>query len=171
MQLLEFNNLLTELSNYYERKEPKTSTIDLWYNKIHAIPSEPIKWIAKKIEESNDSFPKNLPSAIWGAYTEWQQANPEKLARESFFDCPDCNEGLIFAKKQKNGVNYSYVFRCARCKQNHYRAYPLDSPIELLEEYEVTLKKGNLKSSYKVERNIKNIISSIGKETYEPTLS
>lgn len=137
MQQIELAGLITELCNFYERKEPKQNTVELWFKLVKNIPSEPIAWITKKIFETHESFPRNITAALWSSYTEWQQANPDKRAIESYFDCPDCNEGLIFAKKKKNGIDYEYIFRCSKCRQNHVKAYPIASRLELLEEYEV----------------------------------
>jgi hypothetical protein len=138
MKLEEFNDLLIELSAFYERKEPKQSTIELWYRLVNRIPSEPVKWITKKIETNYEAFPRNLTAALWSTYNEWQQAYPEKKSIENYFDCPDCVEGLIFADKNKNNINYKYVFRCALCKQAHCREYPLAGVKELKSQgYEI----------------------------------
>jgi hypothetical protein len=137
MEIFEFAQSLKTLCDFYERKEPKQSTIELWFESVHKMPSEPLKWIVKKIQETHDSFPKNMPSAFWSGYTEWQSANPDKRATPSFFACSDCNEGLIFANKVVNKIKYSYVFRCTKCKQNHNNNYPAMSRLELLENYEV----------------------------------
>lgn len=134
MTLDDFTGLITELSDFYERKQPKPHTIELWYRLIKRIPHEPLKWIMRHIEDNYESFPKNITAALWEAYTEWQQANPDKMAKESFFDCPDCSEGLIFARKTKNNISYKYVFRCVKCKQNHCRSYPESSKSELIAE-------------------------------------
>jgi hypothetical protein len=164
VELSELNELITELALFYERKEPKNQTIELWFKMVKKIPSEPIKWMVKKIQEKHESFPKNITSALWGSYTEWQQANPDKIKQQDFWDCPDCNEGLIFAKKKKEGNNYEYVFRCVKCKQNHCRSYPLASPMELKEEgYDVIPKGGNLKSIYKPNRDLNGLLTSFTK--------
>jgi hypothetical protein len=165
MEKTEFVDLLKELSDFYERKEPKTSTIDLWYRLVQRIPSEPVKWITKKIEEVYEAFPRNLTAALWSSYTQWQQSYPEKKAKKVYFDCPDCNEGLIFAKK-KNAPHVSeFVFRCSRCRQDNTRAYPLSSRLELLEEYDVMPKEGNLKSSNK---NLNDLVKKVGHAISEP---
>lgn len=138
MQQIELVNLITELCSFYERKEPKQNTIELWFRLVKNIPSEPIKWITQRIFENNESFPRNITATLWATFTEWQSANPDKRAIENYFHCPDCNEGLIFASKEKNGINYKYVFRCAKCMQNKTKAYPVMSRLELLENYEVS---------------------------------
>jgi hypothetical protein len=138
MQLNEFTKALTSLCDFYERKEPKQATIELWFRLVQRMPSEPIPWIVKKIQETQESFPRNMTAAFWGSYTEWQQAYPDKKAHKDYFHCPDCNDGLIFAKKEKNGVKYSYVFRCVKCKQDNTKAYPMASRLELLQEYNLS---------------------------------
>lgn len=159
MTLYELTNIVNELANFYERKEAKPSTIELWYRLVKNIPSEPIKWITKKIEETHETFPRNLTSAIWSTYGEWLQSYPEKKSIEKYFDCPDCVEGLIFAKKKsKEGFDYEYVFRCAVCKQSRTRSYPVSSAKELKDQgYNVTPKEGNLKHTTK---NLNKIIGS-----------
>jgi hypothetical protein len=161
MELHDFTGALTTLCNFYERKEPRQATMELWFKLVQRIPSEPISWIIKKIEETHDSFPKNVTSAFWGSYGEWQQTNPDKIKQQEFFDCPDCNEGLIFANKIKNGNNYRYVFRCVKCKQNHCRSYPFASRLELKEDgYDVTPKAGNLSNGkkYKSTREMAAVV-------------
>lgn len=156
----ELVNIISELCSFYERKEPKIATIELWFRLVKNIPSEPLLWIVKKIQEVHESFPKNITSALWGTYTVWQQTFPEKKTIKRFFDCSDCNEGLIFARK-KNAPHVSeFVFRCSKCRQDNTRSYPLSSRLELLEEYDVVPKEGNLKAYDK--KPISELISEIG---------
>lgn len=165
MEVSELGELIKELSLFYERKEPKAATIELWHRLVKRIPSEPIKWITKKIEENHESFPKNLTATLWGTYTVWQQTFPEKKTMKRFFDCSDCNEGLIFARK-KNAPHISeFVFRCSKCRQDNTRAYPLSSRLELLEEYDVVPKEGNLRSSNK---NLNDLVKRVGHTINEP---
>ena len=137
MQQIELATLITELCGFYERKEPKQNTIELWFKLVKNIPSESLNWVTKKIFETHESFPRNITASLWAAFTEWQQANPDKRAIQSYFSCTDCSEGLIFARSKKTGNEY--VFRCAKCRQDHTKAYPVSSRLELLENYEVVL--------------------------------
>ena len=163
MELFEFTTILKELSDYYERaKEPKHGTVELWFGKIRKIPSEPIKWIVRKIEDENDSFPRNLPGAVWGAYREWMQANPERMAVKNYFDCPDCTDGLIWARMEKNGCRYTYVFRCARCKQSTVQVYPLAGRMELKADYDVIPKNGDPYDGARRPRNVREMVAEIG---------
>ena len=163
MELFEFTTILKELSDYYERaKEPKHGTTELWFDKIRKIPSEPIKWIIRKIEDENDSFPRNLPGAVWGAFREWQQANPDRMATKNYSDCPDCTDGLLWARKEKNGHRYSYVFRCARCKQSTVQAYPMASRLELMADYDGIPKNGDPYDGARRPRNVREMVAEIG---------
>lgn len=137
MELYEFTRVLTTLCDFYERKEPKQATIELWFRLIKDIPSEPIPWILKKIQENHESFPKNMTAVFLSMFREWQQANPDKRAIRHFFECPDCDDGLIFAKRETNGVNYRYVFRCVKCRQDKTQAYPEASKLSLSQDYEI----------------------------------
>ena len=163
MLIADLNRVIEELSDFYERKTaPKTKTVELWYRLVKQIPAEPLKWITRHIQDNYESFPKNITSALWGSFTEWQQTNPDKKVIETFFECSDCNEGLIFAKKKnKQGTNYEYIFRCTKCKQNHCRAYPASSRLELLQDYEVISKEGNL--SWGHHKSLEALTKSIGK--------
>jgi hypothetical protein len=133
MELYEFKNALTTLCDFYERKEPKPQSIVLWFEAVKNIPSEPVPWMVKKIEDTNDSFPKNMPGSFWATFNEWKQAHPEKRAFKNYFHCPDCDEGLLLVIK--NDTRGKYVFRCARCRQDETRAYPFANRKDLLEEY------------------------------------
>lgn len=164
MELFEFTSMLKELSDYYERaKEPKHGTTELWFDKIRKIPSEPIKWITRKIEDENDSFPRNLPGAVYGAYREWLQANPDRISTRNYFDCPDCTDGLIWARLEKNGQRYTYVFRCVRCKQSTVHAYPMVSRLELMADYAVVPKNGDPYTGAVRARNVQAIAHGIGR--------
>ena len=162
MELFEYNKFLKELSDYYERKEPKPGTTELWFSEVRKIPGEPLKWIAKKIENENDSFPRNLPSAVWGAYREWQQANPHKIAHKWREDCPDCQGGLIWARQAREGVRYTYVFACARCQQCTASQYPRALRAELMADYDVIPKGGDPAATAKKYRNLPDMLEGIG---------
>jgi len=161
MELYEFTKMLKELMDFYERKEPKQGTIELWFGKVSKVPSEPIKWIVNRIENDYETFPKNFCKAIMDTYREWTQANPDKRAAQRYYDCPDCNEGLIWARKLVENKPYTYVFRCLKCKQNTTQAYPLASRLELRAEYDVIPKLGDLSETAKKYRNWKELVKNV----------
>ena len=163
MELFEFTKLLKELTDYYERaKEPRPGTTELWFGKVKNISSEPLAWIISKIEAENESFPRNLPGAVWGAYREWMQANPDRMAVKRFFDCPDCTDGLIWARMEKNGQRYTYVFRCSRCRQSTVQAYPMVKRDELKADYDVIPKNGDPYDGARRPRNVREMVAEIG---------
>ena len=122
----DFSRIITTLCEYYERKEPKNAALEVWFSRCKYIPTEPLDYIAQRIMENHESFPKNLPSAMRDTYTEWLQSNPDKRAVKTFTNCPDCEEGLIFTSKhqEKFNVKYKYVFSCGKCGQSTFRQYP-----------------------------------------------
>jgi hypothetical protein len=133
MELAEFSRALTKLCDFYERKEPKHGSIELWFESVGKMPSEPISAIVRKIQETHDTFPRNLPATFWAAYNEWIQAHPEKRTIRNYFNCPDCNEGLLFCIH--NETRGRFVFRCVLCRQDNTRAYPFGSRKSLSNEY------------------------------------
>lgn len=125
--------MVTEFSDYYERKEPRPGTLDLWFKKVQAIPDEPLKWITAKLFDENESFPRNFPAAIWAMFRAWQAAYPEKMVPAFLIECPDCSDGTIRAwRRNEKGIDYSYLFRCGRCKQSTIQAWPMMRKGELI---------------------------------------
>jgi hypothetical protein len=165
VELYEFSKILKELGDYYERaKEPRHGTIELWFDKVKNIPTEPIGWVISRIESENESFPRNLPSAMWGAYRDWMSSHPERVAHQTFHDCPDCNDGVLPARKGTRGVDrYTYTFRCGRCKQSKTMAYPMATRMQLMSEgYEVIPKGGDPDDGSMKYRNIPAVVANIG---------
>lgn len=122
----DFSRIITTLCEYYERREPKNAALEAWFARCRHIPAEPLDYIAQKIMENHETFPKNLPAAMRDTFTEWLQANPDKRAVKTFTNCPDCEDGLIFTSKhqEKFNVKYKYVHACGKCGQSEYRQYP-----------------------------------------------
>lgn len=136
MQKHEFALFVKRLGEYYERgKDPKQGALDAWYEKIHHVPSEAMRWVESKIQDECDNFPHNLSKTVNEYHIAWQQANPDKRAPEHHFDCPECNNGLIFAKKRSDDTNvrYRYVFKCPMCRQSSVD-YPSVSRVELINQ-------------------------------------
>jgi hypothetical protein len=135
----EFEDFLIDMGHFFERsKAPNSRTIDLWFEKIKAIPAESLKWITKKIQDEYEIWPRNITATLWAFYHQWLDAHPEKRAIETFFNCSDCDEGLITAYKKKNDIKYRYVFRCSKCRQDHTKAYPIAARLELMNDgYEI----------------------------------
>lgn len=131
----DFDTFLMEMAAFYERKQqPAQKTFDLWFAKVQKIPAESLKWITKKIQDEFEVWPRNITATLWAMYHQWQDAYPEKRAIENYFYCPDCNDGLITAYKEKNNVKYRYIFRCPKCKQANNRSFPMMSRAELMND-------------------------------------
>ncbi len=135
-----FTKFLAKLSAFYERKVQATpGTADIWFDKVKHIPDECLPWIEKKIQDECDHWPHNITMAICEYHRAWQESNPDKRAPERHWECTDCSDGLIFARKvnKDTKVKYRYVFKCLKCKQSKYD-YPLSSVVELIRDgYEV----------------------------------
>jgi hypothetical protein len=125
MTIIEFKEFLRDIGIYYERKAPGDGTTDAWYERIKKIPHEPLGWITDKIYDQSETYPRNIPNIMWAFYREWIQANPNKIALQNFFHCPDCDsEGVLYLTKTVNGHDYRYVARCRRCQQSSLRGLP-----------------------------------------------
>jgi len=143
MQLLEFTKAIKELGDFYERKsEPKQGTIELWFDKVQSIPSEPVPWIVGRIEQDSESFPRNLPGALWAGFREWMQLNPDKAAHRENKQCVDCEGGLLWVRKYIDGRVHYAVFECAQCGGDVWPQYPSATRDELMADYDVMPKDG-----------------------------
>jgi ribosomal protein S27AE len=160
MLLFDFSNIINELCDYYERREPKEGTKELWFQRVKSIPLEALPWIVKKITQENETFPKNLPGVIAALFFSWREAHPEKFTTRREVDCPDCDDGTIRAWKiGANGKTYSYLFRCGRCKQSNVQGWPAMTRFALLEagyEPEQKEKPGRPKGS--VQQAVKTLV-------------
>ena len=135
MKLFDFTSMLKDLSDYYERKEPKPGTSELWFDRVKSIPEEAIPWIVKKITSESETFPKNLPGTVSALFFSWRETHPQKIAHGYVVDCPDCEDGTIRAWKiGLNGRPYSYLFRCRRCQRDTTQGWPMATRTDLLAE-------------------------------------
>lgn len=115
-----FEKIVNRACSYYEHRQPKDGTMDIWAEKTAGIPDAAADYIEAHITD-NEQFPKNLPNLMWALFRAWQAANPDKVRREKeYFECPECHEGIIYARKK----GYRYIFRCVTCKQNRVQSYP-----------------------------------------------
>ena len=135
MKLFDFTSMLKDLSDYYERKEPKPGTSELWFDRVKSIPTEAIPWIVKKITSESETFPKNLPGMVAALFFSWRETHPQKIAHGYVVECPDCEDGTIRAWKiGLNGRPYSYLFRCRRCQRDTTQGWPMATRTDLLAE-------------------------------------
>jgi hypothetical protein len=160
MNQIQFRQFVFDLSDYYERKRPQDSTLDLWFNEVHAIPEEPLEWMKVKIFKENDSKPSNIPATMWALYNAWLQANPHKRSFREEVNCPDCESGWLALEKEVDGYRQkiSHSAACGKCKQ-----IPSAHYMTLQEAISEDYNRKDLKT-YPVnsDRNLKTLLDKIG---------
>ncbi len=123
----ELVSFLRDLGAYYQQKvQPIDKSIDIWLEKVQRVPAEALPWIMKKITDDFESWPRNIPSAIWAFYHAWLDAHPEKRAYIHDRKCDECDSSgtLSVLKKTERGTFVSYVFRCGKCGQSNLSGIP-----------------------------------------------
>ncbi len=118
-----FHDFVKGLCFYYERRDPREETLDLWFQGVKHIPDEPVDWISDQIRSRHDAFPRNLPLLMRELWQQWLEDHPQRRTnRNPGEECPDCDgDGLIslFRKGRR------YLFRCGRCKRSNLNGVPL----------------------------------------------
>jgi hypothetical protein len=111
--------VIQNLVRYYERKPPVHEATDLWFTRVSKIPDESIDWMVKRIQETSEIFPKNLPNVLWDTYREWLATYPEKRALPQGIICKHCDgNGYVFAQRLGSDNHpKEFVFRCEICDQ------------------------------------------------------
>ena len=165
MTQINFRNFVFGVSDYYERKRPQDSTMDLWFDEVRNIPDEPLEWITGKIFKENDTKPTNLPATMWALYNAWLQANPNKRAFAQERDCPDCEGGWLVLQKRlpMYAIPISHSAPCGRCKQ-----IPAAKYMTLAEAKEKGFERVNLFDHNAPKRTVKEMIASIGRPVPTP---
>ncbi len=125
-----FGEFLTSLCHYYERKEPRKETLDLWFQEVKHLPEEPLDWIREQICQRQEGFPRNLPANMRELWQRWREEHPRKQARpDTDTNCRDCEgSGLITGYRDGN----AYAFRCGRCRQSTLHGIPFATGLDLL---------------------------------------
>lgn len=99
MRESEWQILIEDLETYYERKRASQETKDLWYTTggIQQIPNEVGRWAYKKITDTYEMFPRNLPMVIRAMWMDWQRANPHRVDKHHF-KCGNtsCDRGWLW---------------------------------------------------------------------------
>lgn len=157
-----FEKIISRACAYYEHRHPKDETMDVWAERVRKIPDEAADYIEQHITD-NEQFPKNMPNLMWALYHAWQAANPDKVARKEYFFCPDCIEGLIWAKKPaESGRKYQYVFRCCQCKQNRVQQYPKAYRQDLISQgYEITAPVEENEPTERAKEYLKSVLADV----------
>lgn len=122
MQRPNFIAMVRKLCDYYERKPPSSSAVDLWLSKVERYPDECIPWMVRTITDRFEKFPPNLPNVLRGLWEEWLRDHPERFAHDdAVMRCSDawCREhgdGLLHVwKRGEDGLVRVFVFRCKTC--------------------------------------------------------
>ncbi|HOD98192.1 MAG TPA: hypothetical protein PLU95_06510 [Syntrophales bacterium] len=117
-----FGEFLTSLCHYYERKEPRKETLNLWFQEVKPLPEEPLDWIREQICQRQEGFPRNLPVIMRELWQRWREEHPQKQAHpDTDANCRDCDgTGLITGYRE----SHAYAFRCGRCRQSTLHGIP-----------------------------------------------
>lgn len=159
---LRFNDFVTEICAYYERKKPADKTLDLWFDRVRAIPDEALEYIRDAIFKENDSKPANLPSTMWALYMVWLDNHPEKKAPRIAYDCPDCEDGWLALEKDdpRYKTPLSYSAACGKCKQISSKHY-----MTLTRALELGYRRKNLVTDHgKGIHSVKQLVDGIGQK-------
>jgi len=163
MNEMDFTRYIEELFAYYNARIPGRRTLDLWHEMTQFVPAEAMPWILRRVWETNESMPRNVPREIRELWQAWLQAHPEKRdRREAERDCPDCEGGWLSLYKPVEGykIPLSFSAPCGRCKQVRAGKYIL-----LAEAIAQGYKRQNLREHTTAgARDIKSLASKIGKE-------
>jgi hypothetical protein len=118
-----FHDFVKGLCFYYERRDPREETLDLWFQQVKHIPDEPVDWMSGQIRSRNDVFPRNLPLVMRELWQQWLEDHPHRRThRLTEEECPDCDGlGLISIFRQGS----RYLFRCGRCRRSNLNGVPV----------------------------------------------
>jgi len=118
-----FGEFLKSLCHYYERREPREQTLDLWFTEVKHIPDEPLQWMRAQITNRHESYPKNLPVVMREIWQQWLENHPNRRAnRDADSNCTDCEGAGIFTVYREG---YRYVFRCGKCRHSNLNGIPV----------------------------------------------
>ncbi|MCX5819844.1 MAG: hypothetical protein NT047_08040 [Deltaproteobacteria bacterium] len=118
-----FHDFVKGLCFYYERRDPREETLDLWFQGVKHIPDEPIDWMSGQIRIRHESYPRNLPLVMRELWQQWLEDHPHRRThRLTEEECPDCDGyGLISLFR----MGSLYLFRCGRCKRSNLNGVPV----------------------------------------------
>ncbi len=118
-----FHDFVKGLCFYYERRDPREETLDLWFQAVKHIPDEPVDWMSEQIRGRHDAFPRNLPLVMRELWQQWLDDHPQRRTSRNVAEaCPDCDGDGLLSLFRKGS---SYVFRCGRCKRSNLNGVPV----------------------------------------------
>ncbi|WP_462327839.1 hypothetical protein [Desulfobaculum sp.] len=136
----DFASFLKGLCSYYGRTmdladETTAAQVGLWFRVVQELPAEPLDWIALRIQQDCDFFPRNLPKTVRTYWALWLKEHPERKTsrtENSGAPCAECIGGVIYVQRLhlgRDGRHVPYLgpdgrehdriltaaFGCARC--------------------------------------------------------
>ena len=81
-----FHDFVKGLCFYYERRDPREETLDLWFQEVKHIPDEPVDWMSEQIRSRHESFPRNLPLVMRELWQQWLEDHPQRRAQRNTED-------------------------------------------------------------------------------------
>lgn len=121
MVMTEFQGFLRNLFDYFDKKAPKVTQINLWFESVQRIDSEALQRIYDDLRQ-DEALPRNLPKAMWASYGEWMRDHPGE-------DGPcECHEGFwevcFYLEESKQWA--IYLIPCGRCTKTSWPRTRLD---------------------------------------------
>lgn len=111
-QLLHAVNRLAVFFNV--TKAPGMAVINAWAPKVAFIPAEALEFILGRIQDENDSFPRNTPKVFRQFYREWLAAHPQPERQVQ--GCASCEWGILFLHRTRpDGSIETGACFCASC--------------------------------------------------------
>ena len=118
-----FHDFVKGLCFYYERRDPREETLDLWFKGVKHIPDEPVDWMSEQIRGRHETFPRNLPLVMRELWQQWLEDHPQRrTSRKTEEPCLDCDDTGLISLFLKGS---SYLFRCGRCKRSNLNGVPV----------------------------------------------
>lgn len=112
----EFKEFVVTSTEYFGLKNVvDSSRFDLWFREVSHIPAESLPYIKSMLFSEKESMPRNIPKFVKEFYSQWLNANPDKVAhRNKASICHECGStGFLFFRKADG---YKYVARCSSCR-------------------------------------------------------
>ncbi len=125
MKIEEWDALAKRIFMYYQRKQPDSYQLTLWFNKIRFVPGVAAQYIYDYITDQRDRMPTNLPKEIKAGWSGYLRDNPNKAAKFEKKPCPDCGgRGLLTFKRfdALYGADHEFSCPCGSC-QNFLRHF------------------------------------------------
>lgn len=116
-----FNDFVSELAyhfgqdKYVKIGEATRKRLSSWYYQVKHLPNEPLEWMATKIKNENDYFPRNLSKTMLNLWDQWYTERPQKQISQKE-GCQNCHDGWILAYPPEE--LYPRAVKCAHCSKS-----------------------------------------------------